>query len=818
MGAVAVVVGGNGGRRPEEPQWPKQLQQSTETFEPPQSHSFEEASDDNYVYSSDEGSPFSMSGDCDDGGRVGSEDGEGGGGNGPHRKISAPPTLARSQRMTRDEVSLGKPAFRIPMKKNRHRSPSVQTSLIRNMSPSSSFDCEMKIPPHPPPPVSTIGQEQQYLANSKKVSFDTRDNDDGYDKCLGRSARALESAASLKFRQRTSWKGTTTEKKMASIEMRSSASCLHTGKWNGSAMGTATIRRESSSEGANVVGAGSGNHRQRKQPQGQRSTSSPNHKEIQWNKNFLVMEAYIRNHGTCDVPDGHTLLSWVRQQRNTCRKWIRDDNNDNNVVDSAEEQLISKMLDRHIRISRLQSIGFDWGGGEGMVAAVRVVLATEQMLLDPRSREKLEAALSSGRSRGGTAKTRKGSPASKSSPTRNSKSVLDSMSSKWPRQHRLCDEDEGECEFSDSSPFDPSLRSSRRTNNRNDKDFAKMMTDSSDDISAPATAQSSRKRSRSEALLPDKDGGASAHHVDDIDGVSNDGNEFIDDFPDIISWSHHPAKLSVKRHKSPVAEGRERNISSKLPGPPPSEASPTSSTTNIAPPEVGGRHKFCSDLERAGGPLESGWGVVEIVQSTYDDIAKIKQAKSKHADSTLRDSTLRDSTTAPAPSLRADRPPIKKKNMMKMLTRPPLLTAGSQLGLRIPVLRVGKRVFAPWCKGWTVGKDVSNVPGYYYPGVIVSRRIVEKDKAKGSHAGSSKATSSHVVLYNVRFDDGDIAENYLKRNLKPLLRVGDEVYAAWWENPRNRTTAASWHPGIIKYLKDLDYGGRYGLIRLYDVR
>jgi hypothetical protein len=272
-----------------------------------------------------------------------------------------------------------------------------------------------------------------------------------------------------------------------------------------------------------------------------------------------------------------------------------------------------------------------------------------------------------------------------------------------------------------------------------------------------------------------------------------------------------------------VAEGRERYISAKLLEPPLSEASPTSSTTNTVPPEAGGRETFCSYLERAGG-----WGDVKIVQSIYDDIAKIKRANKTNSDLTLRDSTLRDSTTAPAPSLRADRPPIKKKIMKKISTRLPLLTAGSQLGRNTPVLRVGKRVFAPWCKGWTVGKDVSNVPGYYYPGVIVSHRIVEKDEANGPHAGSSEATSSHVVLYNVRFDDGDIAENlgssvttrkqYLKRNLKPLLGVGDEVYAAWWENPRNRTTAASWHPGVIKDYKDREYGGRYGLIRLYDVR
>ena len=60
-------------------------------------------------------------------------------------------------------------------------------------------------------------------------------------------------------------------------------------------------------------------------------------------------------------------------------------------------------------------------------------------------------------------------------------------------------------------------------------------------------------------------------------------------------------------------------------------------------------------------------------------------------------------------------------------------------------------------------------------------------------------------------------KKYLKRNLKPMLSVGDEVYASWWEDSKNRTSVPSWFPGVVKAYKDLGYGGRHGLIRLYDI-
>ncbi len=193
-------------------------------------------------------------------------------------------------------------------------------------------------------------------------------------------------------------------------------------------------------------------------------------------------------------------------------------------------------------------------------------------------------------------------------------------------------------------------------------------------------------------------------------------------------------------------------------------------------------------------------------------------------------STPRHSSSAPASKVNSDQFPNskKKKNIkhtssstakssspLKLQARSPLLDARTQLvGRKIPALRVGKRVFAP---RWKMGKDESGMQ-CYHPGVVVSHRIV----------GSSTTSSRPALLYDVRFDDGDRADDlegssvmsrkkYLTRNLKPLLRVGDRVYAAWLENPRRRATAVSWHPGVVKDYRDHEYGGRYGPIRLYDV-
>lgn len=57
-------------------------------------------------------------------------------------------------------------------------------------------------------------------------------------------------------------------------------------------------------------------------------------------------------------------------------------------------------------------------------------------------------------------------------------------------------------------------------------------------------------------------------------------------------------------------------------------------------------------------------------------------------------------------------------------------------------------------------------------------------------------------------------------NLKPLFAVGDEVFAAWWDDPNDdskRQGKASWYPGKVKSYKTTGIG-RYGPNRLYHVR
>ena len=139
-----------------------------------------------------------------------------------------------------------------------------------------------------------------------------------------------------------------------------------------------------------------------------------------------------------------------------------------------------------------------------------------------------------------------------------------------------------------------------------------------------------------------------------------------------------------------------------------------------------------------------------------------------------------------------------KKQQQPQQSSPPVRT-----------LKVGKRVYAAWWK-----TSARSGPTTFYPGVV-----------KSSEVGADGTT----VSYDIRYDDGDSLSNidgtlviprkrYLYKNLKPCLNVGDEVYAAWWEDVRRRTSA-TWHPGVIKNCKLAkgEYGGRYGPLRLYDV-
>ncbi|KAL9180597.1 hypothetical protein ACHAXT_011050 [Thalassiosira profunda] len=56
-----------------------------------------------------------------------------------------------------------------------------------------------------------------------------------------------------------------------------------------------------------------------------------------------------------------------------------------------------------------------------------------------------------------------------------------------------------------------------------------------------------------------------------------------------------------------------------------------------------------------------------------------------------------------------------------------------------------------------------------------------------------------------------------KGELKPLLKVGQEVVAAWWESPEKRRTnsESSWYDGRIRAVKETDKGSDYGPVRFY---
>mmetsp|Transcript_21573 Transcript_21573/g.35272 ORF Transcript_21573/g.35272 Transcript_21573/m.35272 type:complete len:1185 (-) Transcript_21573:86-3640(-) len=107
----------------------------------------------------------------------------------------------------------------------------------------------------------------------------------------------------------------------------------------------------------------------------------------------------------------------------------------------------------------------------------------------------------------------------------------------------------------------------------------------------------------------------------------------------------------------------------------------------------------------------------------------------------------------------------------------------------------------------------------------------KRDQSYIMFRGTVKATrfdeSSHS--YDVAFDDGKCCagidkslvmseHRYLNQNLKPILKVGQRVVAAWWEDPTDTSKPAlGWFPGVIKACKQLKQGGLLGPDRFYDV-
>ncbi|KAL9189318.1 hypothetical protein ACHAXT_011808 [Thalassiosira profunda] len=254
-----------------------------------------------------------------------------------------------------------------------------------------------------------------------------------------------------------------------------------------------------------------------------------------------------------------------------------------------------------------------------------------------------------------------------------------------------------------------------------------------------------------------------------LEVVDNGG--FIDDEPSLLAWNEAPKRLRKKRRRGQVA------VLSEIPGQQwvkmTVELNERLSSDSTLAPEGG--EKRWSNLERAGIP-----------KTTY----VVRPPSSPSGKRNIK--TTSNGSSSPL-RLKA-RTPLKAKQR-----------SGNK------ILQTGDRVYAAWWKG----RNRSNAP-YYYPGVVASHTIVE-----------GMGRSGPALRYDINFDDGDTLrgihwrlvikrKKYLKKNLKPSLEVGDEVYSGWWED-KNRAAAPSWHPGVVVNCRQRDYGGPYGPIRLYDI-
>lgn len=357
------------------------------------------------------------------------------------------------------------------------------------------------------------------------------------------------------------------------------------------------------------------------------------------------------------------------------------------------------------------------------------------------------------------------------------------------------------------------------------------LSDDSTGYAAAETCHSNKKRSMS-AVYKDEGANDIPHEID-IDGTNCD-DEFVDDLPDCISWNHNKKRFIDRDGLAILATKVKDRYDASSP-------SLMAISIDRTPPKECGRQNCWFDLHRVEGPTRvagstSSSNKCESIQKGENSIANIKKGKLKSVDSALTQSSSPAPTTTQSDRLTKkkklkmstdDQSFTKKKKTKKAMSN--LLSSSnpsspspkslalpapkSQSGCEARVFKDGKRVFAPW-----FGKAGSSLRVYYFPAVVMSHKLVQKGEDLGA-----------VVLYDVRFDDDGVLKDdiqgslvisrkkYLKRNLKPMLNVGDEVYAAWWEDSKNRTSAPSWFPGVVKAYKDLGYGGRHGLIRLYDI-
>eukprot|EP00804_Cyclotella_cryptica_P029745 CCRYP_015218-RC/>CCRYP_015218-RC protein AED:0.02 eAED:0.02 QI:476/1/1/1/0.83/0.57/7/1681/1140 len=211
-----------------------------------------------------------------------------------HEDETAPSRCLQSGRIPRKKASLtsfGTPI--IPRKKTSSRPVTAITPAF--MTPNSSFVKPAGQSPHKRVPDHDNGVKKKVMPKSR-VSFV---EDGKRPKCVGRSARALK------------------------------------------------VPRPQEERGCNLSSKQEGE-------ENDIFSWQKSYEEKQWNREFSKLRLFIKSHGHCDVPDGHTLSGWIRRQQRVCQRWLLNSYNPRESISDKEFQTV-------VHIFRLQNIGFEWG-------------------------------------------------------------------------------------------------------------------------------------------------------------------------------------------------------------------------------------------------------------------------------------------------------------------------------------------------------------------------------------------------------------------------------------------------------------------------
>ena len=102
-----------------------------------------------------------------------------------------------------------------------------------------------------------------------------------------------------------------------------------------------------------------------------------------------------------------------------------------------------------------------------------------------------------------------------------------------------------------------------------------------------------------------------------------------------------------------------------------------------------------------------------------------------------------------------------------------------------------------------------------------------KEKHLGKFSSEGKSSISSVVPLKsdqsgaIPTGNKDIlgVRSFNKKGIKPMLKVNDEVYAAWWPDERSRSTNSqcSWYEGRVKSVRAVDKGADYGPVYYYSI-